>query len=34
MVVTLETKDVTPVINYCKTIKVIKNVESNSVGVK
>jgi hypothetical protein len=32
--VTLETKDVIPITNYCKAIKVIKNVESNSVGVK
>jgi hypothetical protein len=32
--VTLEAKDVILVTNYCKAIKVIKNVESNSVGVK
>jgi hypothetical protein len=32
--VTLETKDVIPITNYCKAIKVIKNIESNSVGVK
>jgi hypothetical protein len=32
--VTLETKDVIPITNYCKAIKVIKNIELNSVGVK
>jgi hypothetical protein len=32
--VTLETKDVIPVTNYYKVIKVIKNIKSNSVGVK
>jgi hypothetical protein len=32
--VTLETKDVIPIINYCTVIKIIKNVESNSIGIK
>jgi hypothetical protein len=32
--VTLESNDVIPVTNFCKAIKVIKNIESNSVGVK
>jgi hypothetical protein len=32
--VILETKDVIPITNYCMAIKVIKNIESNSVGVK
>jgi hypothetical protein len=31
---TLEIKDVIPITNYCRAMKVIKNVESNSVGVK
>jgi hypothetical protein len=34
ILVTQETKDVIPITNYCKAIKVIKNIESNSVGVK
>jgi hypothetical protein len=32
--VILEAKDVIPITNYCKVIKIIKNIESNSVGVK
>jgi hypothetical protein len=32
--VTLEAKDVIPVTNYWKAIKVIKNIESNSIEVK
>jgi hypothetical protein len=32
--VTLETKDAIPETKYCKAIKVIKNLESNSVGIK
>jgi hypothetical protein len=32
--VTLEAKDVIPVTNYCKAIKIIKNIEPNSVGVE
>jgi hypothetical protein len=32
--VTLETKDVIPITNFCKAIKVIRNIESNSIGVK
>jgi hypothetical protein len=32
--VTLKTKNVIPITNYCKAIKVIKNIESNSIRVK
>jgi hypothetical protein len=30
--VTLEAKDVIPIVNYCIAIKIIRNVESNSKG--
>jgi hypothetical protein len=30
----METKDVIPITNYYKAMKIIKNVESNSIGVK
>jgi hypothetical protein len=34
ILVILERKNAIPVTNYCKAIKVIKNIESNSVKVK
>jgi hypothetical protein len=32
--VTLKAKNVIPITNFCKTIKIIKNIEFNSIGVK
>jgi hypothetical protein len=32
--ITLETKDIIPITNFCKAIKVIRNIESNSIGIK
>jgi hypothetical protein len=33
-VVVLPTKDVTPITNYCLVIKSIKNIKTNSIGIK
>jgi hypothetical protein len=32
--VSLKAKNIIPIINYCKAIKVIRNTESNSVGIR
>jgi hypothetical protein len=34
ILITLETKNIIFITNYCTAIKIIKNVESNSVGIK